>query len=208
MACTNQNTSFVVGLTGSIASGKSTCASYFQELGATVHDADAIAKQLLAPNTPAWRACIDHFGSAIMTTDGQLDRKKLGHHIFNHPKAKQWLEQLLHPTIRQRLVHACQQPTPTYHILMVPLLQQSPFHYPIHRCCVVVTSRKIQIERAMQRDHATRQDIETILQHQANPTIASQHADDLINNNGSLAHLKQHVARLHREYLKHAEMPR
>ena len=204
MACTNQNTSFVVGLTGSIASGKSTCAQYFQSLGATVHDADAVAKTLLQPDTIGWQACLKYFGPSIQLPDGTLDRKQLRQRIFQHPEAKQWLETLLHPEIRKNLDLACQKPTATYHILMVPLLFQSDHPYPLHRTCVVIADPLQQIERVMRRDQTTRTMAQSILSQQWSNDRLTAQADDVIHNLSDLNTLQQQVATKHQHYMKMA----
>ena len=98
---------YIVGLTGGIGSGKSTISRLFAALGATVIDADLIARDLVMPGTATLQAIVDRFGPSLLTEDGSLDRPRLRQRIFSQAADKTWLEQLLHPRIRQALLQAC-----------------------------------------------------------------------------------------------------
>lgn len=138
-----------VALTGGIATGKSSAASLLKLHGFSVIDADSIAHEILEQESPA---IIAHFGDSI-TAQGVIDRKKLGALIFSDPKAKQWLESLLHPNIREKIAFESRQ-LESYN---VPYLVDIPLFfetraYPIDRSIVVYTPSSIQKKRLMLRD--------------------------------------------------------
>ncbi|HAT9655025.1 TPA: dephospho-CoA kinase, partial [Legionella pneumophila subsp. pneumophila] len=94
---------YSVGLTGNIASGKSTVAEFFSELGINVIYADKIAKELTSKNTPCYQDIISHFGSSVVLNNGELDRKRIRDIIFSNSNERLWLESLLHPVIREKI---------------------------------------------------------------------------------------------------------
>ncbi len=191
---------FVIGLTGGIGSGKSTVAKLFAELGIEILDADEFARIVVQPGTTGLNQIIKHFGKEILTAHGELDRKKLRHKIFHHPEERRWLEQLLHPLIRQAMRNRLTHVNSPYCIMVIPLLVESKPNELINRVLVVDAPEELQIERAMQRDHLDRAQCEVIMKSQATREQRLARADDVIDNSKNLAHLKQQVAKLHEIY--------
>lgn len=195
------NTPMVVGLTGGIASGKSTVAANFRALGVPVCDADQVARAVVEPGTPGITAVQEHFPS-VVNAEQQLDRRKLRDIVFNAPEQRRLLESLLHPLIYQGLLDFVQQQTAPYLILEVALLNEGPFQQLCDRVLVVDVPVTLQQQRVMARDNC---DLAA-----ANRIIATQHsreerlalADDVIINDQKVAILKTEIAQRHQQYLQ------
>ncbi len=197
--------SYVVGLTGGIGSGKSTVANLFAELGADIIDADIIAREVVAPGEPALAAIAEHFGPEVLTASGELDRRALRASVFGNTQEKDWLNALLHPVIRERMVAACAASTSPYCLLVVPLLVENNLTGLCQRVLVVDVSPDTQLERTMTRDSADEAQIRAIMAAQASREQRLAAADDVINNNSpDKAGLQSEVVRLHRHYLAQA----
>lgn len=197
---------FCVGLTGGIASGKSSAAALFEELGAAVVDTDAIAHELTRPGTSAMAAIRDAFGPAYLTADGSLERAKMRQLVFSDPAAKAKLEAILHPLIRElaraRIV-AAQQP---YVIVVVPLLVETDAYRDlIERILVVDCREELQVARAMQRSQLKESEVRAILAAQLPRTERLGRADDVVDNNGDIEALRQQIQKLHAKYLAFAQ---
>lgn len=194
---------FIVGLTGGIGSGKSTIAQHFVELGITCIDADLTAREVVQPGEPALDAIFQHFGETILLADGSLDRRKLREEIFVKPSARKWLNELLHPLIRQRMLQQCQQANSPYCILMVPLLFENNLQSLVQRTLVIDVDEATQIRRTMQRDKATEEQIKAIIAAQCPRQQRLMLADDVISNGDEVTPLqRQHaVNTLHQTYL-------
>ncbi len=192
----------IIGLTGGIASGKSTVVDRFRALGATVHDADVIARDLLQPGTPAFNETLAHFGSAIMNARGEIDRAALRALVFADPRQRALLEGILHPRVRNALLAAAQQPHESYCIFCVPLLIESGMTDLADRILVVDVSRDVQLARLCQRDGMTHAAALQILAAQASREQRLAVADDVIDNNGDVAALSRQVQELHQKYCR------
>ncbi len=192
----------VIGLTGGIGSGKSSVAAYFSELGVPVIDTDIIARQLVEPGQPGLRQIITCFGKQILNPDGTLDRAQLRSKIFSAPAERLKLEQILHPLIRAEMQRQIQQADTHYCIVEIPLLLESGWRDEVDRVLVVDAPPTLQIERATQRSSIDREEVERIIATQTERSKRIAAADDVILNEGSLADLKQQVARLHQLYQK------
>lgn len=193
---------YCVGLTGGIASGKSTVAELFSELGIHLISADKISKELTAKNQTAYHEIVTHFGTEVLNTEDELNRKKLRDIIFTDPKERTWLEQRLHPLIRHKIkeaVDSCQAP---YCIVEIPLLIDKQNYPYINRTLLVTAALQTQIKRIMQRDHSTKQQALAILAAQPDMDLRMQNADDLISNDLGINELKSSVESLHQQYLK------
>ncbi|HVY53927.1 MAG TPA: dephospho-CoA kinase [Gammaproteobacteria bacterium] len=190
----------VVGLTGSIGSGKTTVANMFANLKAPIIDADIIAKDLTQPHTKAFHQIVEHFSHSIVS-NGTLDRKKLRQIIFDNPKEKKWLENLLHPfvieTIQQQLKNMTSVP---YCIVIIPLLIETGPYPFIERILIVETDEELQLVRLQQRDQSHIEDLRKILNSQATTEERRQHAHDIILNHGDLNDLRVQVEKLHTIY--------
>lgn len=191
---------FTVALTGGIGSGKSTVASMFASLGIDVIDTDELSRAVVAPGTSALNSIIQHFGTDIIDQHQQLDRQQLRQRIFNHPKEKQWLEQLLHPLILQQLYERIKSSSSPYCIAVIPLLFEVTWDFKAQRTLVVDCTVEQQIQRASQRDECHQGDIKKIIHSQIARDLRLQRADDVIENSGSQIELEQQVKKLHEVY--------
>jgi dephospho-CoA kinase len=192
---------WVLGLTGGIGSGKSAAAQHFIELGVHAVDADHAARWVVEPGRPALAQIAAHFGASILQADGQLDRAALRIRIFQHPEERRWLEALLHPLIRQEIISNLAKAESAYAILVSPLLVESGQHLLTQRVLVVDAPEQLQLQRTMQRDHASAEQVQAILKAQASREERLAHADDVLHNDRDLHWLKAEVERLHRFYL-------
>lgn len=196
---------YCVGLTGTIASGKTTVSHFFKSKGITIISADQSARELTAAGKPALEAIINHFGPSLLLTTGELNRAGLREIIFNDPTQRLWLEQLLHPLIRQDIYHKIQQVTSSYCIIEIPLLTR-PTDYPyLDRILLIMTDREQQLNRIMQRDKNTRSQAEAILAIQIPNSIRQKYAHDIVYNENSTGELEKKIENLHYRYLHFAQ---
>jgi dephospho-CoA kinase len=194
--------SFVVGLTGGIGSGKSAVGRLFEQRGIAVIDTDAVAHQLTTPGGAAMPAIRAAFGDAVATADGALDRAAMRTIVFADPPARKRLEGILHPMIRDESERRLAGADSPYAILMVPLLVESgSYRERADRVAVVDCDVETQIARVMQRNGLARAEVERILAAQATRAQRLEAADDVIDNDGSLADLEPQIERLHASYL-------
>ena len=198
----------VVGLTGGIASGKTTVSDLFAEHGVTVIDADVIARQVVEPGTDGLSRLAQLAGEDILNSDGELDRARLRDKIFADKALRASVESLLHPLIRERMNEQVHEVNAEYCIMAIPLLVESGRHTHMDRVLVVDVPETVQRERLMARDGSTPEQVEAILLAQASRQERLAIADDVIDNSGSLAELEQAVSALHRRYLKMARRSR
>lgn len=192
---------FLIGLTGGIASGKSTVCAYFERLGIDIVDADLIAREIVASGTPALSEIADLFGETIVDQLGQLDRAALREEIFADPEQRRQLEAITHPRIRQQMWRQVRAAKSLYVILAVPLLVEGGLDRTVDRVLVIDVSEQTQRERLAIRDHTSPEQIDQILAAQASACERLAIADDVIDNNAGLDALSAQVAALHRIYL-------
>jgi len=190
-----------IGLTGGIASGKSTVADLFAELGATIIDTDVIAREVVMPGQPALDEVRDAFGDAVFNAEGALDRTALRALIFADDQARRELEGILHPRIQQATLKQTQVAGGDYQIIVVPLLTESPLKSYVDRILVVDCDEDTQIRRLLARDAETEEQARRILAAQSSREDRLAIADDVINNDGDLAATGDQVAALHEIYL-------
>ncbi|ENM5906193.1 dephospho-CoA kinase [Vibrio mimicus] len=194
--------SFVVALTGGIASGKTTVANLFHEhFGIDLVDADVIAREVVEPSTDGLKAITAHFGQTILNQDGSLNRTALRERIFADPEQKTWLNQLLHPMIRQRMQQALAQTTSPYTLLIVPLLVENQLQNMADRVLVVDVEESIQIERTIARDIVSIEQAQAILAAQATRAQRLAIADDVLKNDAKNQKLLPQITLLHQKYL-------
>lgn len=194
---------YIVGLTGGIGSGKTTIANWFAEQDVTIVDADIIARDLVAVGEPVLDAIAAYFGPEVIAEDGSLNRSKLRQRIFENPAYRHWLEALLHPLIRERMLAACQLAASPYCLLVVPLLVENKLTDLCDRVLVVDVSPEQQLARTMQRDQADEAQVNAIMASQASREQRLAAADDVIDNNGHhRGQVKAAVAQLHDKYLQ------
>ncbi|MBA2652234.1 MAG: dephospho-CoA kinase [Tatlockia sp.] len=196
---------FCVGLTGTIASGKSTVTELFKNHGAVIISADVAARELTQVNQPALMAIEKHFGKSIIKPTGELDRKALRAKIFGDSEQRRWLEQLLHPLIRQLMQNKLKECTGPYALLEIPLLKTREDYPDLDRVLLVVTHSERAIERIILRDQCSREEAEAILAIQINEAINRvEIVDDLIENDSTITALAKKVEKLHQLYLQFA----
>ncbi|AZE92926.1 Dephospho-CoA kinase [Pseudomonas orientalis] len=194
-------TPWILGLTGGIGSGKSAAAKHFTRLGVDLIDADHAARWVVEPGRPALAHIAEHFGSAVLQTDGQLDRAALRTLIFEVPEERLWLEGLLHPLIAEEIREHLARARSPYAILVSPLLIESGQYRMTQRILVIDVPQSLQIQRTLQRDGITEQQVQAILKAQSSREDRLNHADDVLVNDQDLAWLHGEVERLHHFYL-------
>ncbi|AZE87520.1 dephospho-CoA kinase [Pseudomonas orientalis] len=194
-------TPWILGLTGGIGSGKSAAAEHFTRLGVDLIDADHAARWVVEPGRPALARIAEHFGSAVLQADGQLDRAALRTLIFEVPEERLWLEGLLHPLIAEEIRDHLARARSPYAILVSPLLIESGQYRMTQRILVIDVPQSLQIQRTLQRDGISEQQIQAILKAQSSREDRLNHADDVLINDQDLAWLHGEVERLHHFYL-------
>jgi dephospho-CoA kinase len=192
---------YCVGLTGTVASGKSTAAKIFANLDIEVICSDTLAKQLTVANQPAFQAIMQHFGEELRMPNGELNRRLLRDIIFKTESERLWLENLLHPLIRKAIIEHIQQVQSPYCIIEIPLLyKRSDFPF-LHAILAISIPDSVTISRVMKRDHCSKAEAEAILTLQKHKIDNETIVDDIIVNTGSLAKLEATVIELHNHYL-------
>ena len=185
---------FIVGLTGGIGSGKTTVADMFADLGIDIIDADLIARQVVQPNSKALVAIAQHFGNDYINEDGQLNRALLRTSIFSHNHEKLWLNNLLHPLIRQDILSALAASHSAYSILVAPLLLENHLNKLVSTVLVIDTSEALQLSRTLSRDTSTKEEVKAIINSQISRANRLSAADHLIDNsNSNLDSIRQQV---------------
>ncbi len=193
---------FRVGLTGGIASGKSTVAEMFVELGASLVDTDVIARAVVAPGSAALEKIRAAFGAVVLVDDGSLDRRALREIVFSDAAKRRELEAITHPEIRSLTLREIASATGPYVIVAVPLLVESGFSKLVDRVAVVHCTREQQIARLIERDDISREQALAMISAQVDEATRLQAADDVIDNSKSISHTRDQVTRLHAIYLK------
>lgn len=186
---------FVVGLTGGIASGKTTVAQVLKEEGATIIDADQIARELVQPHRPAWDEVVRSFGKKILLEDGSIDRKKLAERVFADPDQRKRLNQILHPLITEeierRIREIGQKDPEAIAVIDAPLLIEVGYHRKMERLIVVISTQTEQIERLKERDGINSEEALRILSSQMPLEEKAKFADFVIRNEGSIAETRK-----------------
>lgn len=194
----------VVGLTGGIGSGKSTAADLFARNGVAITDTDIIAHALTAPGQPVLKTIAEALGREFLTTEGTLDRNALRHRVFADPVARETLEKVLHPLIRQAVNDELQQAvTAPYRMIVVPLLfETGAYSGMIDRSLVVDCPEPLQIQRTMSRGKLTETEIRAMMSAQFPRKNRLACADDIIVNDGDLNNLLDQVNEIHKKYIR------
>lgn len=193
---------YVIAITGGIGSGKTTVADKFHSLyNIDIVDADVVARKVVLPNTKALKAIEKHFGSSILLNNGELDRAELRHRIFSNPNDKVWLNELLHPIIREEMTSELHLTQSDYALLVVPLLVENQLQSLAHQILVVDVSEETQITRTVERDNVAKEQVKNILASQASRNDRLAIADDVIHNDDNSSDLDDKIALLHQKYL-------
>ena len=185
-----------VGLTGGIASGKSTVAEMLRQLGAVVIDTDQIAREVVQPGSPALQSLRERYGESILDDDGSLRREQLGEIVFASPAEKEWLEQLLHPLIKARADELAQQASEqgtAVVVFDVPLLLESGWDKNVDQVWVVYVPPAVQRQRLTLRDGFSESAVSARLAAQWPIDKKAQQADLVIDNAGTLDQTRRQV---------------
>ncbi len=196
-------TSFIVGLTGGIGSGKTVCSDHFDALGVPVIDTDIIAREIVEPGQPALQQLVDAFGRSILNQDQTLDRSALRKIAFASAEAKLKLDQITHPAIYDLTISKVSEVTFPYCVLVIPLLNSDSAYLDfLRRVLVVTAARETKIERVKKRSKLSRDEVVRIMETQLSDGDRLKIADDIIENDASLAEAQQQVEVLHKKYLE------
>ena len=181
----------IAGLTGGIASGKSTVSGFFADAGARIIDADEIARAVVRRGSPAYNEIIDFFGDSILLPDGEIDRKRLGDIIFNDPGKKARLDAIVHPRVYKRsqaLIAQIAARTPEAVVILdIPLLLEAGMETGLQEVIVVYVPESLQLKRLMSRDGLDRQAAMARIHSQMPIEEKRGRASIVIDNSGSLA---------------------
>ena len=207
MTATRQIQPLRIGLTGGIASGKSVVADMFAELGVPVIDTDLIAREVVQPGQPALDEIRERFGETVIDPAGALDRAVLRKLIFSDDDARLDLEAILHPRIGAETHRQADAANGDYQLIVVPLLVGSPLLQFVNRVLVVDCQEDTQIRRLLERDTESVEQAERILAAQASREERLAIADDVVNNDHSLDHVRDQVIDLDRKYQRLTQSP-
>ncbi len=193
----------IAGLTGGIATGKSTVARFLREAGAVIVDADQIARQVVAPGLPAWQEIQRIFGKGILTSDGKIDRVALGRIVFADPDARRRLEAVIHPLVKAQIdreIRAAAQKDPDAVVILdIPLLFESGGYDGLAEIIVVYVSPAVQRLRLLHRDGLTAEEAELRIASQMDMAEKMQKATQVIDNSGSLEHTRDQIIRIYND---------
>ena len=196
----------IIGLTGGIASGKTAVSDLFAKLGTPVIDTDVLARELVAPGQPALQEIVETFGKNCLLESGELNRRHLRNIVFANESSRKSLESILHPRIGYSVEQNLASLNTPYCLVVIPLLAEgSRLHNLLNRILVVDVPETVQIRRVMERDNIDRIQAEQILATQAKRSQRLALADDIINNDSTLAELESAVLTLHQAYTKLAD---
>ena len=196
---------WVLGLTGGIGCGKTAVSNMLAELGITIVDADIIARQVVEPGTEGLNAIVKHFGTNILNEHGALNRSELRARIFSNAEQKAWLNALLHPLIRTKLITDLKNAQSDYVVLVAPLLFENELDSYCDRTLLIDVPVEIQITRTTKRDNISTEQAKQIIDAQMSRENKQQKADDILNNNRHLNDVKQDLLKLHKYYLQQAK---
>jgi len=179
----------VIGLTGGIATGKSTVSAMLKNAGAVIIDADRIARKVVKRNSPVYRQIVDSFGESVLLPGGEIDRTALGNIIFNDPRKKRLLNTIVHPPVRKethRQLKKIEQNNPNALVILdIPLLFESGMHKDLSEIIVVYAPEHIQMQRLMERDHISQEDALTRIRSQMPIEEKKSLATMVIDNSGT-----------------------
>jgi dephospho-CoA kinase len=187
----------LVGITGGIASGKSTVARMLEGLGAPVIDFDVLSRVVVEPEKPAWKEIVAYFGEQVLLADKTLDRKKLSEIVFRDPEKRKKLEGFTHPRIYQEFVrlvkeYAARNPKVIIQVI-IPLLVEANLQHLFHKLLLVYIPEEAQVRRLVERDHITREMARNILSAQLPIEEKKGYADFIVDNSGALEETRRQV---------------
>jgi dephospho-CoA kinase len=199
-----------IGLTGGIATGKSTVSSILRNLGACVIDADRIAREIVEPGQPAYHDIVNHFGPAVLLANGKLNRPYLAQQVFSDPQALELLNRLTHPRVIERIEALIEQLAAGGYrlpiVLDIPLLIEAGMADTVDQVWLVTTDPETQLQRLMQRDNLTEAAAKLRIDAQMSLAEKARFAHHLIDNSGSLSDTQQRVCKLWKLAVSQAEL--
>lgn len=187
---------FILGVTGGIATGKSTVVDVFRKAGVPIVDGDLIAREIVEPGQPALKALVAAFGEEILTED-RLNRKKLGEIVFNDPAKRQLLDRLLDGYLRGAITDQIKEAAKRAPLVVadIPLLYEADYQQYMDQVAVVYIPKELQLTRLMQRDHLTKEAALQRMKSQLSIEEKRQKADFLFDNQGTREETRQQVLR-------------
>lgn len=187
-----------IGITGGIATGKSTVTGYLeQRYGLPVFDADRYAREAVQPKSPIFQRIVQRYGKTIELPEGGLNRQQLGAIVFSNPVERQWLEEQIHPYVRDRLYHDLNQSSPQNTLVFsIPLLFEAQMTDLVEEIWVVYCSEAQQIERLMRRNHLTLEQAQMRINSQMPLAEKCQRGDRLLDNSSTESELFQQIDRI------------
>ncbi len=189
----------IIGLTGGIASGKSTVSAFLQDKGYTIIDADLAARMVVEVGQPAYLAIVEAFGKGILQENGQIDRAGLGAIIFNDQTKRNLLNGIVHPAVRSMMLshkdEAIESGKQTV-IMDIPLLFESDLTWMVDRTIVVTVEEDVQLSRLMKRNELTEEEAASRISSQLPLREKAEKADAVIDNNGSVEDTLKQVEEL------------
>lgn len=189
-----------VGLTGGVASGKSTVSAILAELGAVVIDSDLLAREVVARGTPGLAAVVEAFGPEMLTAEGDLDRPRVGAIVFNDEAQRKVLEGIIHPLVRERSAALEASAGPDDLVVHdIPLLAEAGMQAMFEAVVVVDVPAEVQVQRMVEERGWTREDALSRIASQASREDRRAIATHVIDNTGSLEDLRRRVTELHDE---------
>ena len=189
----------IIGLTGSIASGKSTVSNMLKEMGYPIIDADLVARIVVEKGTNALQKITEVFGEGILTPDGELNRPKLGEIIFSSPAQRKQLNDIMHPAIRAEMMRQKEDMIQAGHpviIMDIPLLFESKLQSYVDKIIVVTVSEETQLKRLMARNNYSMEEAKARIHSQLPLSIKEKGADAVIYNNSSLESTREQLEKI------------
>ena len=193
----------IIGLTGSIASGKSTVSQMLKELGYPIVDADLVARQVVEPGSETLEKIKGAFGEDVILPDGSLDRKKVGDIIFSDPASRKRLNDIIHPAIRQEMLRqraAYVAEGQKVVIMDIPLLFESKLQHFVEKILVVSVTEENQLKRLMERNGLSESESLARISSQLPMSVKEEGADAVIYNNGTIEETKWQLNRILEEW--------
>ena len=202
----NKTSPWVLGLTGGIGCGKTAVSNMLEQLGITIVDADIIARQVVKPKSDGLNAIVSKFGQSILLRDGTLNRSALRERIFTNSADKEWLNNLLHPLIRNKIYNDLTAAKSPYVVLVAPLLFENSLDKLCNRTLLIDIPQSVQIERTASRDNVSVEQVKAIIAAQMSREDKQKKADDILNNDRALNDVNHDLLTLHKRYLHMAQM--
>lgn len=189
----------IIGLTGSIASGKSTVSNMLKALEYPIIDADLVARVVVEKGTKTLEVIKEVFGEEVIMQDGSLHREKLGDIIFSNPLKRKQLNDIIHPAIRAEMLRQKDELLAAGHrhiVMDIPLLFESKLQHYVDKILVVTVTEEIQLARLMARNNYTLEEAKSRIQSQLPLSIKEQGADAVIYNNGTVAYTEEQLKKI------------